>query len=74
VVPFPVEEGIFLIVRHVQAISGAHPASYSAGTRVVIPERKSGCGLKQIAYPSLMLRLRMSGILPLLFINVFFGE
>jgi len=49
VVAFPVGQGIFLIAKHVQTISGAQPASYSAGSRIALPERKSGRGVKQEA-------------------------
>jgi hypothetical protein len=61
----PAQARDFLFLKTVQTGSGAHPASYSMGTRVLSQESGSQ-GIKLTIHLHLVPRFRMSGAITLL--------
>jgi hypothetical protein len=62
-VRFPAGARNFFLLHRVQTGSGAHPASYSVGTRDSFPGGKNGRGVKLTTH-LLVPRSRMNGAIP----------
>jgi hypothetical protein len=54
----------FLLILHIQTVSGAHPASYPTGTGEQLPPGYTGRDLKLTTYFHLVPRSRKSGAIP----------